>query len=108
MRWFSTVIATALTWVLPAAPAAADPDTDFTNELQTYGIYGQPDHNAWIAKTTCERLDRGIDKDVYASATLVGRNLAHGATTGQAWQFLAAALRTYCPHQLVRLDVATQ
>ena len=26
-----------------AAPAAADPDTAFTNELNTYGIYGQKD-----------------------------------------------------------------
>ena len=33
-----------------AAPAHADPDTDFTSELHTYGIYGQKDYNAWIGK----------------------------------------------------------
>ena len=33
-----------------AAPAHADPDTDFTSELHTYGIYGQKDYNAWIDK----------------------------------------------------------
>ncbi|OLP00252.1 hypothetical protein BVU76_21105, partial [Mycolicibacterium porcinum] len=31
-----------------AAPAHADPDTDFANELHTFGIYGQKDYNAWI------------------------------------------------------------
>jgi len=31
-----------------AAPAHADPDTDFTSELHTYGMYGQKDYNAWI------------------------------------------------------------
>ncbi|WP_102419646.1 DUF732 domain-containing protein [Mycobacterium sp. 4858] len=108
MRLLAAFVATTLTSVIVAAPAATDPDTDFGNKLRTYGIYGQPDHNAWIGKTTCERLQRGIDKDVYASATFVGSNLAHGATTGQAWQFLAAALGTYCPDQLRRFDVATQ
>ncbi|BBZ70297.1 DUF732 domain-containing protein [Mycobacterium paraseoulense] len=108
MRALTAVLATFLTSVLLAAPTAADPDTDFTNELHTYGIYGQPDYHAWIAKTTCERLHRGIDKDVYASATFVGRNLTHDTTTGQAWQFLAAALGTYCSDQLVRFDAATQ
>ena len=33
-----------------AAPAHADPDTDFTSELHTYGISGQKDYNAWIGK----------------------------------------------------------
>ena len=36
-----------------AAPAHADPDTDFTSELHTYGIYGQKDCNAWIGESTC-------------------------------------------------------
>ncbi|OBH01661.1 hypothetical protein A5692_17005 [Mycobacterium sp. E342] len=108
MRWGTTFVATALTSMLMAAPAAADPDADFANELHTYGIYGQRDYNAWIGKTTCERLDHGVDKDVYASATFVGSNLAHGTTAGQAWQFLAAALKTYCPNQLARFDAATQ
>ena len=46
-----------------AAPAHADPDTDFANELHTYGIYGQKDYNAWIGKITCKRLYNGLDKD---------------------------------------------
>ena len=33
-----------------AAPAHADPDTDFTSELHTYAIHGQKDYNAWIDK----------------------------------------------------------
>jgi hypothetical protein len=90
------------------APAIADPDTDFANELHTYGIYGQRDYNAWIGKITCERTDRGVDKDAYASAKFVGDNLAHGTSTGQVWKFLAAALRTYCPENVTRLDVAMQ
>src|SRR5690242_17502718 len=38
--------------VAVAGPAHADPDTDFANELHTYGIYGQKDYNAWIGKIT--------------------------------------------------------
>ena len=44
-----------------AAPAHADPDTDFTSELHTYGIYGQTDCNAWIGEITCKRLNNGVD-----------------------------------------------
>jgi len=44
-----------------AAPAHADPDTDFTSELHTYGIYGQTDCNAWIGEITCKRLNNGLD-----------------------------------------------
>ena len=43
-----------------AAPAHADPDTDFTSELHTYGIYGQKDYNAWIGEITCG-LNNGVD-----------------------------------------------
>jgi Zinc-binding dehydrogenase len=39
-----------------AAPAHADVDTDFANQLHGYGIYGPRDYNAWLAKITCERL----------------------------------------------------
>jgi hypothetical protein len=89
------------------APAAhADPDTDFTNELHTYGIYGQKDYNAWIGKITCKRLDNGVDQDADKSAKFVFLQLEKGSTTEQAWQFLAAALRTYCPEKLPILDAA--
>lgn len=89
-----------------AAPAAADPDTAFANELNTYGIYGQKDYNAWIGKIACKRSHMGVDRDAFASAEFVHDQLQKGATTEQAWQFLAAALRTYCPDKLPIIDVA--
>jgi len=91
-----------------AAPAHADPDVDFANELHTYGIYGQKDYNAWIGKITCQRLDNGLDKDAGMSAKFVFRQLGKDATTAQAWQFLGAALRTYCPDKLPVLQAAAQ
>jgi Protein of unknown function (DUF732) len=101
----SGAIAAALVF---AAPAQADPDTDFTNELHTYGIYGQKDYNAWIGKITCKRLDRGLDQDADKSAKFVYLQLPKGSTTEQAWQFLGAALRTYCPGKLPVLEAAAQ
>ncbi len=83
-----------------AAPAHADPDTDFANELHTYGIYGQKDKNAWIGKIACKRLYNGTDQDAYKSAAFIQHQLDKDSTTGQAWQFLGAALRTYCPDKL--------
>jgi hypothetical protein len=91
-----------------AAPAYADPDTDFANELHTYGLYGQKDYNAWIGKITCKRLDNGTDLDADKSAKFVFLQLPHGSTTQQAWQFLDAALRTYCPEKLPILQAAAQ
>jgi len=92
--------------VVFAAPALADPDTDFTNELHTYGIYGGKDYNAWIGKITCKRLYNGIDQDADKSAKFVFLQLEKGSTTEQAWQFLGAALRTYCPENLPILEAA--
>jgi Protein of unknown function (DUF732) len=89
-----------------AAPAHADPDVDFANELHTYGIYGQKDYNAWIGKITCQRLNNGLDQDADKSAKFVFLQLQKGSTTEQAWQFLGAALRTYCPDQLPVLERA--
>jgi hypothetical protein len=83
-----------------AAPAHADPDTDFANELHTYGIYGQKDKNAWVAKIACKRLYNGVDPDAYKSAAFIQHQLDKDSTTAQAWQFLGAALRTYCPEKL--------
>jgi len=91
-----------------AAPAHADPDTDFANELHTYGIYGQKDYNAWIGKITCKRIWNGLDKDAYASAQFVSWQLQRGSTTEQSWQFLGAAIRTYCPDNLPFLEAAAQ
>lgn len=97
------VIAPAL---VLAAPAYADPDTDFANELHTYGIYGQKDYNAWIGKIACKRLYNGLDQDADKSAEFVFTQLQKGSTTEQAWQFLGAALRTYCPDKLPILQAA--
>ncbi len=82
-----------------AAPAHADVDTDFANQLHTYGIYGQRDYNAWIAKITCKRLHNKLDTDAYQSADFVSAQLQKGSTTQQAWQFLGAAIDFYCPDQ---------
>jgi hypothetical protein len=82
-----------------AAPAHADVDTEFTDQLHTYGIYGQRDYNAWLAKITCKRLSVGIDADAVESATFLSHNLPT-TTTAQSWQFLAATINTYCPQQL--------
>ncbi len=102
-RLASTVVA-AIALAVPAqvlaAPAHADPDTDFANELHIYGIYGQKDYNAWIGKITCKRLYNGVDKDAYASAKFILEQLQKNSTTEQAYQFLGAALRTYCPEKL--------
>jgi hypothetical protein len=91
-----------------AAPAHADPDVDFASELHTYGIYGPKDYNAWIGKITCQRLENGLDHDAGMSAKFVFRQLPKDSTTAQAWQFLGAALRTYCPDKLPVLDAAAQ
>ena len=101
-----TAIALAVPANILAAPAHADPDTDFANELHTYGIYGQKDYNAWIGKITCKRLYRGVDADAYASARFILPNLQKGSTTEQAWQFLGAAISTYCPDQMPVLERA--
>jgi hypothetical protein len=85
--------------VVLAAPSYADVDTDFANQLHTYGIYGQRDYNAWLGKITCERLG-GIDADAYKSAAFLSKNLPRGSSTAQTWQFLAAAIGTYCPDQM--------
>jgi hypothetical protein len=91
-----------------AAPAHADPDTDFAKELHTYGIYGQKDYNAWIGKIACKRLYNRVDQDADKSAKFIFLQLQTGSTTEQAWQFLGAALRTYCPEKLPILDAAAR
>ena len=91
-----------------AAPAHADPDVDFANELHTYGIYGPKDYNAWIGKITCQRLDNGLDQDADMSAKFVFRQLPKDSTTAQAWQFLAAAIDSYCPEQRPVLAAVAQ
>lgn len=85
-----------------AAPAQADTDTNFANELHTFGLYGQKDYNAWIGKIVCKRMRTGLDADNVEAATFV-RNNMHNATQEQSWQFLASAMKYYCPDRLPTL-----
>jgi hypothetical protein len=43
-----SVAIVAAAMVALAAPAHADPDADFANQLHGYGIYGPRDYNAWL------------------------------------------------------------
>ena len=98
------IVATAMIGV--AAPAHADPDADFANQLHGYGIYGPRDYNAWLGKITCERLHNGLDTTADKSAHFAMINLPRSTTTGQSYQFLAAAIGTYCPDQVPVLTAA--
>lgn len=93
----------ALTLLL-AAPAHADTDTDFANELHTYGIYGQKDYNAWIGKIQCKRLRTGLDANAGEAAVFLKQNLNKDSTEQQVYQFLGGAIRYYCPDQQPVLD----
>jgi len=102
------ILASVLAAFAVASPAVAhaDPDTDFGNALHIYGIYGQKDYNAWIAKIACERIDRGVDHTAFDSAKFVSMQLQKGSTTEQAWQFLGLAFPTYCPDKQALLQQA--
>jgi hypothetical protein len=89
-----------------AAPAMADPDTDFAAELHTYGIYGQKDYNAWIGKLSCKRLRTGVDATAFDTAKFLGDNLARDTSPQQHWDFLNAAINTYCPENRHFLEEA--
>src|SRR5271154_6154929 len=88
------------------APAHADPDTDFANQLHSHAIYGPLDYNAWLAKITCERLHNGLDTTADKSAHFAFVNLPRGTTAAQSYQFLAVAISTYCPDQVPVLTAA--
>lgn len=98
----------AATALVGAAPAYADPDTDFSNELHIYGIYGPKDKNAWLGKITCKRLQTGLDANAAESATFLHLNLARDATEQQVYQFMSAAMNYYCPDQRPVLDNLAQ
>lgn len=87
-----------------AAPAYADPDTDFDNQLQHYGIYGSHDYNPYLAKIACRRLGQGVDPDAAASAHFLSNNLPRGTTQVQAYQFLGSAISFYCPDLAPKLQ----
>ena len=83
-----------------AAPAYADPDADFANQLHGYGIYGPRDYNAWLGKIVCERLYNGVDTSAAKSTEFLSHNLPRDTTPVQWSQFLAAAVDYYCPDEI--------
>jgi Protein of unknown function (DUF732) len=102
----SVLVMVGAAMVTLAAPTHANPDTDFTNQLHGQGIYGPLDYNAWLGKITCERLHNGLDTTADKSAHFALVNLPRGTTTAQSYQFLAAAISTYCPDQVPILTAA--
>jgi hypothetical protein len=103
------VLAAMTAAAVALAPSAhADIDTDFADELHGYGIYGQRDYNAWLAKITCKRLGNGLDSSAEKSTEFLSHNLPRGTTTAQPWQFLAAAIRTYCDGLMPVLTSVTE
>jgi hypothetical protein len=105
----AATVAMAAAAIALAAPAQADYDSDFMDQIHTFGIYGPQDYDAWLAKIACNRLNRGVDANAYQSATFLQRNLPRGTTQGQSLQFLGAAVGHYCPELTPRLqEVAVQ
>ncbi|MDR3661104.1 MAG: DUF732 domain-containing protein [Mycobacterium sp.] len=92
--------------VANSGTAYADPDTDFANQLHTYGIYGPKDYNAWLGKIACQRLSNNVDRDAYESANFVATNLSRQNVARQHWQFLGAAIDFYCPDKHSMLEDA--
>jgi hypothetical protein len=102
----AAIVAVAITL---ATPARADDDTDFANQLHTYGIYGPRDYNAWLGKIMCDRLHKGVDTNAFESTHFLAANLPRGTTQVQMWQFFATAISNYCPDQTTVLEnVAAQ
>ena len=87
-----------------AAPASADPDTDFGNELHVYGIYGPKDYNAWIGKIQCKRLETGLDANAGEAAVFLKTNLPRGTSEQSIYQFLSAGINYYCPDKRYVVD----
>lgn len=106
IRWVKTVILATLgaAAIVLAAPAHADVDTDFANELHSYGIYGQKDFNAWIGKIVCKRMRTGLDANAYEAATFLKTNLNKATNEQQVYDFLSASIRYYCPDQQSVVD----
>jgi Protein of unknown function (DUF732) len=97
MKLTGIAVAAVAAAISLSAPAFADPDTDFDNQLGRFGIYGPHDYNPYIAKITCHRLAVGVDRDAAASAHFLSINLPRGTTQVQTYQFLGSAIAQYCP-----------
>jgi hypothetical protein len=100
----ATAIAAFSLAAAAAGPAHADPDTDFSNQIHTFGIYGPKDYNAWIGKIQCKRLWTGLDANAGEAAVFLKKNLPRGSTEQQVYQFLSAGIDTYCPDQRFVVD----
>jgi hypothetical protein len=87
-----------------AAPAHADVDSDFNEQIFSYGLYGPRDYNPYLAKITCRRLGDGLDPDAAASARFLSHNLSREATQVQIYQFLGTAISFYCPELAPKLQ----
>ena len=94
------VVAIVAFTIALAAPAHADVDSEFADQLHGYGIYGPRDFNAWMGKIVCKRLNTGVDADAHKSVDFISANQPRGTTRVQTWQFLAAAVGTYCPDRM--------
>ena len=97
MKLTGIAVAAVAAAISLSAPAFADPDTNFDNQLGRFGIYGPHDYNPYIAKITCHRLAVGVDPDAAASAHFLSINLPRGTTQVQTYQFLGSAIAQYCP-----------
>lgn len=97
MKLSGVAVAAVAAAIAASAPAWADPDTDFDNQIQQYGIYGPHDYNPYIAKIACHRLAVGVDPDAAASAHFLSINLPRGTTQVQTYEFLGSAIAQYCP-----------
>src|SRR6185312_16231203 len=97
MKLTGIAIASVAAAISLSAPAFADPDTDFDNQLGRFGIYGPHDYNPYLAKIVCHRLGVGVDHDAAASAHFLSINLPRGTTQVQTYQFLGTAIAQYCP-----------
>jgi hypothetical protein len=103
--WFAGCAAlTVAAAISLAAPAAADPDTDFDNQVNSYGIYGPHDYNPYLAKIVCHRLSVGVDPDAAAASHFLTNNLPRGTTQVQSYQFLGSAISFYCPNLAGKLQ----
>lgn len=97
MRAMIVAALTALPLLLAVPAHADDVDSQFNRQLQSYGIYGPKDKNAWLAKITCHRLGTHLDADAPASIAFLSKNLDRKSTEAQKWQFLGTSITTYCP-----------
>lgn len=84
--------------VAPAAPVPTGPDAGFLNRIHTDGVpYRSGDDDAIVtAHLVCNGLSDGLYDSMQDQADSFEQ--LFGWTAGQSWDFVAAAVRFYCPH----------